>query len=103
VALQVPPPLADPFATRRVRGWPDSNNHRMRLKDLTPSTAATILVGMEQRVRYGARGRRARRWTAGRIVVVILIVLAVLLVVSYVVFNTGGTVPGSGEGQQIPQ
>jgi hypothetical protein len=82
--------------------WPDSNNHRMRLKDLTPSTAATILAGMEQRVRYDARGRRARRWTAGRIALVVLIVLA-LLILSYVVFNAGGTVPGSGVGQQIPQ
>jgi hypothetical protein len=54
---------------------------------------------MEQHVRYDARGRRARRWTAGRILVVVLIVLVLLLVVSYVVFNVGGTVPGSGEGE----
>jgi hypothetical protein len=36
-------------------------------------------------------------------VVVILIVLGLLLILSYVIFNTGGTVPGSGEGQHIPQ
>ena len=60
------------------------------------------LAGMEQHVRYDARGRRAQRWTAGRILVVVLIVLVLLLVVSSVVFNAGGTVPGSGEGE-IPQ
>jgi hypothetical protein len=103
VALHAPrrSPIRSPPAP--VRGWPDSNITACALKDLTPSTAATILAGMEQRVRYDARGRRARRWTAGRIVVVILIVLGLLLILSYVIFNTGGTVPGSGEGQHIPQ
>jgi t-SNARE complex subunit (syntaxin) len=62
------------------------------------------LAGMEQHVRYDARGRRAPRWTARRILVVVLIVLIVLVllqVVSYVVFNAGGTVPGSGEGEIV--
>jgi t-SNARE complex subunit (syntaxin) len=60
------------------------------------------LAGMEHHVRYDARGRRTPRWTARRILVVVLIVLIVLvllLVVAYEVFNAGGTVPGSGEGE----
>jgi hypothetical protein len=59
---------------------------------------------MEQRVRYDAHGRRARRWTTRRIVLVAVIVLVLLIVsyvVFYVIFNMGGTVPGSGEGDQI--
>jgi hypothetical protein len=56
---------------------------------------------MEQHVRYDAAGRRARRWTTGRIVLLILVVLVLLLILSYALFNLGGTVPGSGEGDQI--
>jgi hypothetical protein len=70
------------------------DSHRV----LRPSS----LAGMDQHVRYDARGRRARRWTAGRILVLVLIVLIVLvllLVVSYVLFNVGGSVPDSGEGE----
>jgi hypothetical protein len=56
---------------------------------------------MEKHIRYDARGRRGRRWTTGRIVLLVVVVVVLLWIVGYTVFNMGGTVPGSGEGDQI--
>jgi hypothetical protein len=51
------------------------------------------------RITYDEHGRSAhprRRW--GRIVLVVLAVLVLIWVVGYILFNVGGTVPGTGEG-----
>jgi hypothetical protein len=51
------------------------------------------------RITYDEHGRSVhsrRRW--GRIVLVVLAVLVLIWVVGYILFNVGGTVPGTGEG-----
>ena len=56
---------------------------------------------MERHVRYDEHGRRGRRWTTGRIVLLVVVVVVLLWIVGYTVFNIGETIPGSGEGDQI--
>jgi uncharacterized BrkB/YihY/UPF0761 family membrane protein len=55
------------------------------------------------RIQYGEQGRRSvQRSQVLRIVLIVLAVLVLILIVSYIVFNIGGTVPGSGEGDPVP-
>ena len=41
------------------------------------------------------------RTTLGRIILAVLVLWFVLTIVSLILFNTGGTVPGSGQGERI--
>ena len=41
------------------------------------------------------------RTTLGRIILAVLVLWFVLTIVSLIFFNTGGTVPGSGQGDRI--
>ncbi len=54
------------------------------------------------RITYDEHGRsahRPRRW--GRIVLIVFAVIVLIWVVGYIVFNVGGVVPGTGEGDII--
>jgi uncharacterized protein involved in cysteine biosynthesis len=53
------------------------------------------------RVRYDEHGRSVQwpRWL--RIVLIALAIVVVLYVVGYLLFDMGGTVPGSGEGDRL--
>jgi hypothetical protein len=53
-------------------------------------------------VRYDEHGRSVQ--VRGRLLRIVLIVVAILIllwIVGYILFNVGGTVPGSGEGDQL--
>jgi hypothetical protein len=53
------------------------------------------------RVRYDEHGRSAQRPRLLRIVLIVLALIILVYVIGYVLFNIGGTVPGSGEGDPL--
>jgi nicotinamide riboside transporter PnuC len=54
------------------------------------------------RITYDENGRSVRRpRNIRRIVLIVVAVLVLIWIVGYILFNIGGTVPGTGEGDII--
>jgi Tfp pilus assembly protein PilO len=53
------------------------------------------------RVRYDEHGRWIQKPRLLRTVLIVVAVVIVLWVIGFIVFDMGGTVPGSGEGDQL--